>query len=430
MLYSSSKHSGVIETIASLRRDNAPPVDAAPRLQLIRELCSFDGRLTGTDAERRAANWLAERLRDNGRTAEVEPIYVHPQFALVHAAHCLLGFVGSLVAIANAPAGFAIVLVTVASMYLDLNARLYLVRRLFFRRASQNVVSPGRRRDAPARLYLCAHYDAARSGPFFRPRTMARFTRLARLSPVPLGPFRLLFWALAVLLPILAARMAGADTNLVAILQLIPTLFLLFGALMLVNVELSDVVPAANDNASGVATALSLTEELDARPPENLEVAVLLTGGQECLMEGMRAFLRSHRKELDRRSTYFLNLEAVGRGEVRYITGEGLAISFEMDRRVIELCDAIASADADGKERGKPSPLAWGFATDALPVRLARFPCTTITTIERDALLPAHYHQLEDVPDGLDPEALDRAERFVLDLVRALDRDVGRRRPR
>ena len=35
-------------------------------------------------------------------------------------------------------------------MYLDLNARLYLVRRLFFRRASQNVVSNGARSDAPS----------------------------------------------------------------------------------------------------------------------------------------------------------------------------------------------------------------------------------------------------------------------------------------
>src|SRR5207249_1591306 len=166
----------------------------------------------GTDAERRAANWLATRLRDGGRPAEVEPTSVHPQFALVQAAHCMLGVAGSLVAIFSAPVGFAIVLVTATSMYLDLNARRYLVRRLFFRRASQNVVSPGPHSDARARLFLCAHYDAARAAPLFRPRTLARFTRIARLSPVPLGPFRPLFWSLAALLPILGVRMAGIDS--------------------------------------------------------------------------------------------------------------------------------------------------------------------------------------------------------------------------
>ncbi len=405
-------------------------MDAAARLQVIRELCSYEDRLAGTDAERRAGSWLAKRLRDGGRQVEVEPTHVHPQYALVQAAHCLLGLAGSLVAIASPPAGFAIVLVTAASMYFDLNAGTYLLRRLFFRRASQNVVSPGRRANAPARLFLCAHYDAARTGPFFRPGTIARFTRLARLSPLPLGPFRILFWSLAALLPVLGARLAGADSTLISVLQLIPTLILLVGILMLVNVELSDVVPGANDNASGVATVLSLAEELAPDPPENLDVGILLAGGGECLMEGIRGFLRAHRKELDREATYFLNIESVGCGEVRYVTGEGHAVSFGMDRRVIELCDAVASATRNPGRRPGAQPLRWGFASDALPVRLARYPCTTITTIERGSLVPAAYHRLDDVPDRIDPGTLDRAHGFALDLVRALDRDVGRRHRR
>jgi hypothetical protein len=402
-------------------------VDAAARLQVIRKLCSFEGRLAGSDAERRAGNWLAERMREEGRRVEVEPTHVHPTVALVQAAHCALGFGGSLIAIVSPPAGFAIVVVAAVSMYLDLNARYYLVRRLFFRRASQNVVSPGHRADAPARLFLCAHYDAARTGPFFRPRTIARFTKLARVSRLPLGPFRVLFWSLAALLPVLGARLAGADSSLISVLQLVPTLILLVGILMLVNVELSDVVSGANDNATGVATVLSLAEDLAARPPENLNVGVLLIGGGECLMEGTREFLRAHRKELDREATFFLNVEAVGRGEVRYVAAEGLVVGFEMDNRVIELCDAIAEANRGQTGRPEARAMRWGFATDALPIRLARYPCTTVSTIERGALVPASYHRLDDVPGRLDPEALDGAHSFALDLVRALDREVGRR---
>src|SRR5919106_4025401 len=120
-------------------------------MEIIRGLCSFEGRLAGTDAERRAANWLAERLRAQGRRAEIEPTYVHPQIGLILAAHCALGFGGSLLAIAEPVAGFAIVLVTAASLYLDLNTRFYLLRRLLFRRASQNVFSAGGGPAAPAR---------------------------------------------------------------------------------------------------------------------------------------------------------------------------------------------------------------------------------------------------------------------------------------
>jgi hypothetical protein len=409
------------------RRDNPPPVDVAARMEVIRELCSFEGRRAGTDAERRAANWLAERLRDGGRRVMVEPTYVHPQYGLVHALHCAAGFAGSLVAIVQPAVGFGIVLVAALSMYLDLNGRFYLARRLFFRRASQNLVAPGKSPKAPARVFICAHYDAARTGAAFQPKRVARASRLAARLSLPIAPFRVLFWSLAILLPILGARMAGLDSGLISLLQLVPTLVLLIGVFMLSDIELSDVVPGANDNASGVATALSLAEVLDADGAENLDVWVLLTGGEECQMEGMRSFVRSHRKSIDRESTYFIVLDAVGSGTVRYETGEGLAVTYDLDRRLVQLCAAVADADRENGNRFDAKPLRQAFATDALPARIAKLRATAITCLDDGSLLPANYHRPEDVPKRIDRSALDRAHDFTLELVRALDRDVGRR---
>jgi hypothetical protein len=405
-------------------------VDAAARIELIRELCSFEGRRAGTDAERRAANWLATRLRNGGRRAVVEPTYVHPQYGLVHALHCAVGFAGSLVAIVQPAVGFGLVLAAAVSMYLDLNGRFYLARRLFFRRASQNVVGSGKSPNAPARLFICAHYDSARTGAAFQPKRVARASRLAARLRLPIAPFRILFWSLAILLPILGARLAGIDSGLISVLQLVPTLILLIGVFMLTDVELSDVVPGANDNASGVATALSLAQELDSDPPENLDVWVLLTGGEECQMEGMRSFVRSHRKSLDRENTYFIVLDAVGSGSVRYETGEGLAVTYDLDRRLVQLCDAIADADRENGNRFAAKPLRQGFATDALPARMAKLRATAITCLSDGSLLPANYRRTEDVPKRIDSKALDRAHDFTLELVQALDRDVGRRTSR
>jgi hypothetical protein len=392
-------------------------------MEIVRELCSFEDRLTGTDAERRAANRLAERLRTGGRKADVEPIYVHPQYGLVHAAHCLLGFVGSLISISIAPLGFGLVLLAATSMYLDLSYRIYLVRSLFFRRASQNVVSPGPRSDARARLVLCAHVDAARSGAVFSPARARLGARIAQRSPVPLGPFRLLFWSLAILLPLLGARMAGVDSNLLSLAQLVPTLILLVGVFALIEIELSPVVPGANDNASGVATALSLADELDREPPENLDVWVVLDGGEECLQEGMRAFVRAHRKGFDRAATFFVSLDALGHGELRFETTAGWAVSYAMDRRLVELCTAIAGAtDLDA------APLAQGIAADSMPPRLAGYRAIGLTCREPDGTT-ANRHQPTDRPEEIDPEALERAHAFALELVRQLDRDVGRHGP-
>lgn len=396
-------------------------------MEIVRELCSFEGRLAGTDAERRAANRLAERLRELGRRAEVEPIYVHPQIGLVYALHCAVAFAGSLVAVAAPALGFALVLLAATSMYLDLNARLYLFRRLFFRRASQNVVSRGARPEAPARLLITAHLDAARTGAAFSPRATRLTARIANALPFAFSPSRLLFWSLALLVPILGVRMAGVDSNLISLLQLPSTLILLVGIFGFVDIALSPIVPGANDNASGVAVALSLAAALEAEEPQHLEVWVVLTGGEESLMQGMRSFLRARRKALDPTSTHVLNIDAVGRGDVRFAIGEGAAVTFDLRSRLTEICAAIADADREGANRFAAEPLTHGFATDALPARLRRLPATTITCLEPGAVVPANYHAAGDVPDAIDPDAIDRAHDFALEVIRQLDRDVGRR---
>ena len=397
-------------------------------MEIIRELCSFERRLTGTDAERRASAAMAERLRGLGRRAEAEPIYVHPQSALVHAIHCLIGFAGSLVAVSIPALGFGLVLFAATSTYLDLNARLYLVRSLLFRRASQNLVSRGGSPDAPARLIVCAHLDAARTGGAFSERRARWFARLARSSPVPLGPYRFLFWSMAALVPLLGLRMAGLDSELVSVLQLLPTLVLLVGAFALVDVQLSAVVPGANDNASGVATAISLAGELEAEPPENLDVWVVLDGGGESLGEGMRAFVRAHRRDFAERSTFFLVLDAVGQGEVRFATGAGAAVSLGMDRRLIELSQAIASADSEGDDRYRAAGYASGLGGDVVPPRLAGFRTLAITCLDEDGQV-ANRHLPSDLPAAINLAALDRAHGFALELIRRLDADVGRAGP-
>ena len=399
---------------------------ADARIETIRELCSFERRLAGTDAERRAANRLAERLRDRGRRADIEPTYVHPQAPLVWAAHCALAVAGSVLAVAEPAAGFALVLATAASLYFDLNAGPYLLRRLFFRRASQNVVSPGDQPDAPARLLIVAHYDAGRSGLAFAPRQLAWAQRLQRI--LGFQPTRLLFWSMAILLPMLGARMASVSSDGVAAAQLLPTLLLLVAIYLLLDMRFSGIAPGANDNASGVAVALSLAERLQAAPPAHLDVWLVLTGAQECGTEGMRAFVRARRKLFDPASTFVVAIDSVGAGDVRWIAAEGVTISFPSDPRLLELCEAVAEARRDA-EPGHPSAaVRSGFASDALPARARGWRATTVTCLEAGRSRPANTHTVEDLPEAIDPAALDRAEEFVLALVHALDREADRTR--
>jgi hypothetical protein len=397
-------------------------VDAAARQQLISELCAFEGRGPATDAERRAANFLAKRLEGIGRRAEIVPTFVHPQYALVYAAHAVLAVAGSVVAIKQPGIGFALVLLVATSLYLDLNTRLYLIRNLFFRRGSQNVVSPGTRPEAPLRLILVAHYDAGRTGfAFGAPLRYAN--RRSQRARVLLGPFRIFFWGgFAPLLPILGAQMAGFDPGWLGIVQLVPTAVLIVAVFLLGDIALSPYVPGAYDNASGVAAVLSAAEELQAKPPANLDVWVVLTGAEECMAEGMRAFVRDPRAQLDRQRTAIVNVDSVSSGPVKYETSAGAVASIPLDRRLIELCAGLATADREGEDRFAAEPMRYSLIDDALPAAVRKLPAVTIT----DGYLAPWYHRPDDTPDKVDGAALTRATEFVVSVVRLLDRDVGR----
>jgi hypothetical protein len=398
-------------------------MDEAGRMEVIRELCSFEGRGPGTDAERRAANALAGRLRSLGRRVDIEPFFSHPQYAIVHLIHALLGIAGSLLATVQPAVGFAIVLFAATSTYLDLNTRLYLVRSLLFRRVSQNVVSPGVRPEAPARLILMAHYDAPRTGYIFS-KASRRIRRLPERTRLALGPFRVFFWlGLAPLLPIIGARMAGVDATWLNAVQAIPTIVLIVAAFLLIDIALSEIVPGAYDNASGVAAVLSAAEDLTADPPPNLDVWIVLTGSEESFCEGSRAFVRSRRKDLDRATTYFVNVDSVSYGQVAYEVSQGAVISIPHDRQLVELAEALGAA---GAADGGAMPIRHPVLDDALPPRIRKLRSITLRTTDADGNLAPWYHTHEDVPERVDDAALDRATEFVVALSRLIDREAGR----
>ena len=99
-----------------------------------------------------------------------------------------------------------------------------------------------------------------------------------------------------------------------------------------------------------------------------------------------------------------------------------------MDRRLNELCDAIADADRESEGRFGAEPLRHGLAGDSMPPRLRGLRSIGITCLNEAGYVPG-YHTMEDTPDRIDPGALGRAHDFVAELIRQLDRDVGRRAP-
>src|SRR6059036_3269855 len=108
--------------------------------QTTSELSRFERRIAGSDAERRAALWLAEQLSRTGRELRIETFWCRPNWALAHAWHVALALAGSLVAVHAPRVGLALVVVALGSIWLDAWRGVSLGRWLTPQRASQNVV--------------------------------------------------------------------------------------------------------------------------------------------------------------------------------------------------------------------------------------------------------------------------------------------------
>jgi hypothetical protein len=401
--------------------------------EVVERLSAISGRAPGTDAERRAARWVQDRLRERGREAELEPVWVRPQWALVHALHAALGVAASLVSTFAPAVGLGIAVFALVSLLIDVMALVPTpLRFLTPVRATQNVVSPvpdqeaeassngdgGSRRPQtpPVTLVLVAGYDAGRSGWVYRPRVRGAFAwlrrRIGRITP---GVFGWMALALLVIAGACGARLGGIEETWLSAVQFVPTAGLAVAVVLLLDIQLSDPTPGANDPLSGAAVALELAQELDEDPPRNLGVELALCGATHGQMLGMRRWVRARRSR-PRSGTVVLDIAPCGAGHPRWWTSTGPVLPTRTHQRMQRLA---AQVSAEHPEL-EAAPHAGRTLSGSFPVLSARFPAITVGGLDDRGLVPrAGRH--DDTAAAVDDAALEATLAFCRQLVRALD---------
>lgn len=262
------------------------------------DLAGFENRVAGSDAERRAALALGNRLRSAGRDVPVEPFRFHQRWALTQAIAAGIAVVGSVVSVSSAAGGTALVALTAVVSILEASGTATPLSWLTGTRASQNLSSPpadaGRTR--PGLLVIAASYDAPRA------------TAFAHVADRVRDPWLVLGAALLAVLACCALRLLSVEGDVLTAVQLVPTLLLLAAVPLLVDVELSPVGDGAAE-AAGVEVAVALAERLD-NELEQLDVWLVLTGAGGALGAGMRTWRRRHRDELNARPTVTIEVGA------------------------------------------------------------------------------------------------------------------------
>ncbi len=388
-------------------------------LDTVAGLAAFEQRGAGTDAERRAAVWLADEIEAGGREARVEPFWCRPNWALAHAWHVGLGLVGGLISVNSPRLGGALVLVALLSVIADEVLGVSLGRRLTPEHASQNVVAlPRDQPSAPdTRLIITANYDAGRTGIVYRARVRAATARVRRaFGQRPPGWLGWIVIALAWELAVSIARLEGSNDGPVSVLQFVPTVGLVLALALLLELASSDFGPAAADNGSGAAVALGLTAALDAAPPHNVQVELVLQGAGDGGAVGLRRYLRARRRQRLATNTIVIGIGPCGSGQPRWWISDGPLIPLRYFRRLTELCAEVAGREHElhlGPQRGRGT-------TPALPARGARLPAIAIGCLDDRGIVP-RSHQSSDTSEAAELGVLDDTLQFGLMLVDSID---------
>jgi hypothetical protein len=399
-------------------------------LDTVRGLDRFQNRGPGSNAERRAARWLADELEQAGLQTRTDPFWCRPNWALAHAWHAGLGLAGSLTSVGSPRVGGALILVALLSLIVDDLTGLSLGRRLTPERASQNVIAsrdPYRTDDTNeqrVRLIITANYDAGRTGLIYRDWLRTPAARIRRATKGFLPGW--LAWVAITLVWLLATavlRLEGSKGTAIGAIQFIPTVVLVLALALLLEQATARFGPGANDNASGAAASIALARALEAAPPRNVATELVLAGAGDAGGVGLRRYLRRRSSSLKAHNTVVIGLAPSGAGDPRWWLSDGTLVPLRYFAQLQTLLSQIA---ADDPELGAHPHRGRGM-TPAFLARAARLPAIAIGAVDENGLAP-RSHQKTDTPDKIEPATLDSIVEFGLILTDAVDGYVGRTR--
>ncbi len=366
-----------------------------------------------TEAEARAAAYAATKLEEMGaRQVSVETFRSVPSlwWALEIALGLALASTGLYYWTGGKLWGWA-VLLCLATLYImvaEMSFWKLSLSNFLPKRVSQNVhgrVPP--KKEVRKKLVAIGHLDTNRTPILFHPRLVGHLSRLLMLG-------------VACVVLKAAAFFSGAATGFhgaalaVSLALDVPIVAML--AAMLHGDLFSPFTEGANDNATAAAVVLSLAELLVRDPLEQTEFWALCTGCEEAALTGMRAFLDKHGDELE--DAYFVNLECLGVGQLRYITYEGMLKKYYSNAGLVRA--AADTATAVGDEGILAMPLKTGYTETAVVARKGLRGITLMAFPEGSEEIP-YWHQPTDRIENIDPQNLTDAVRYLAALARELD---------
>jgi hypothetical protein len=377
--------------------------------EAIDHLAAFD-RPSASEGERRAAEWIAGRLRAEGaREVRVEEERAHGTYWWPLG---LLALGGALASLSRRRlvrlVGGAVAAAGIAD---DVSGG-----RLWFRRAALphhptwNVVAEAGDPGADRTVVVVAHHDAANWSLLFAPHIPRFFARrfpglIERSNTTP-----------AVMFPVVGGPLLVALSGLLGsrVLRRLGGVLAFGTAATMVEIGSRSTVPGANDNLTGVATVLGLARTLAERPVEGIRVLLVSTGSEESFMEGMQAFAARHFATLPVDRTHVICVDTVGSPTLMQLEGEGMLVIRDYPADFKDLVAEVASEAGVELIRG----IRFRNATDGLIAMKAGYPTVMLGSMN-EFKAPSNYHWPTDTAANVIHET-------VVSCIRVCDGTIRR----
>lgn len=398
----------------SVLTETAARTPHATLREVIEALAQLE-RAAGSEGERQAAHWIADRLTAAGAPAHVDAERYRGDFAGVIAGLSAAGAAAGLLATTSAGrrVGIAGGLAAAGLIADDISNGKRPFRKLVRpERETWNVVAEAGDRSADRTLVVLAHHDAAQAGAIFDPALQEKLVDTFPGVVERLDTSLPLWWGV-IAGPLLAA--AGGVTRRPGLARAGAVMSTLSTAAM-ADIQRSPTVPGANDNLTAVAVLVALAEALRERPVGGVRVQLVSVGAEETLQGGIYGYCERHLAGMDRDRTFFLNVETVGGPSLALVEGEGCVIMEDyFDRPWRDLIARVAETSGIPLRRGMRSR----SSTDSVVPSRMGVPTATLISINRYKAL-SNYHRMSDTPENVRYPTVACATDLVESLVREL----------
>jgi hypothetical protein len=176
--------------------------------------------------------------------------------------------------------------------------------------------------------------------------------------------------------------------------------------------------PGAYDNAGGVGVVIELASYFKNDTINNLDFTFLCTSSEELNLGGIKNYLKKHKDNFDKNSTYFINLDLIGGKEyIRIIT------SFGIPRKVSskKLNELFVNSASELNIKTKDIYLPTGAWSDYMPVVQEGFEACWIASQPGLKLV----HTKEDDMSIVSKDSMKKTLNLCIEVVKKLNNEFS-----